>query len=255
MKKLLILIFLLLIPLANAQTIGIGVEPSFASITIRYNTQVMLKFKFWNEGDTDAIYALIPEGNLTEFIVLNNSEYWHNEIFTVPKNTQRLSGFVNKTILFESNRNETIPKFETGISVYGEPSIPSQPGIIQIKRRIFVKMFLENYPEIPKPTSTSSTTTTTTIPTTTTSAETETGIGSDSNSYSTTSTSTTSTTTSLTSPPIFYPIINISSSTTTISNSTTEEVIQKPNLLGTILIFSGITIFCIGGIVVFKKWW
>jgi hypothetical protein len=149
MKKLVLILipFIFLIPVVGSSTIGLGVEPSLVNISLAYNKEIAVKFKFWNEGDTDTVYTIVPKPELSDFIVFDNPNYWHNETFIVPKHTSRLSGFQTKEILFRGKLNKKIDKFETGIFIYGEPVGEQEHGVVTIKRSVFVRMFVENYPE------------------------------------------------------------------------------------------------------------
>jgi hypothetical protein len=236
--------FFFIIPLANA-TIGIGVEPSLVNITLVYNMQISIMFKFWNEGDTDAIYQIVPEDSLKDFIVLNDSSYYQGENFTVPNKTNMVSTYVLKEILFRGMKNET-SKFETGLSIYGEP-IVSQGGMITIRRRIFVKMFVENYP--------STITTTTTTSTTTTTQQSSSG---SSSSGSGTTTTTTTTTYIIRSTLPTYQEIQPIRNFTSITN-TTPTTIPRSSIFGIQPIYITVAIIVVIAIVIgamlFLRWY
>jgi hypothetical protein len=233
--------FFFLIPVVFSQTIGIGVEPSLVNLTLVYGKNITVNFKFWNEGDTDAVYTVIPESNLLDCISLD-SNYWHNETFIVPNKTQRLSGFVTKELLFTGLNKTT--SLETGISIYAAPVGEQRQGMVTVKRNVFVKMFIENYlPATTTTTSTTMTSTTTPISTGTTGSEGTTGEQSTTSTTASASTTSKTTSTSTTSKTTSTSII---SSTSTTTQTTTVERSSFPIIY--IIAIVGIVIIIVGAV-------
>lgn len=112
--------------------------------------------RFFNpEGDVDALYWVELEDELSPYV---NCDFCGTE-FLVPNGTQRTDGYVTQTLTFH-----TIPEqpLETGFYIYGKPEGANESGVLTIRPRVKVKVFLNMAP------TTTTTTTTTTMPTTTT---------------------------------------------------------------------------------------
>jgi hypothetical protein len=142
-KILPILLTLLIVPLAQAQVISLGVSPSVVKIDFYKYNSYTIKFSFFNNGgEVDANYTLeLPKE-------LNINCNWCNG-FIVPKGTN-LNNPIKKEL--------TIPKSPNGtyyIYLYGKPvNYNESSGGLKIRHGIAIRL------EISSPIATNTTTTT-----------------------------------------------------------------------------------------------
>jgi hypothetical protein len=130
MKKMaLIPIFLILFTgIAFAQKVSIGVEPSQVVI----NSPTVVAFKFFNpEGDSNAVYWIVIENDLKEYVSCN----WCGSEFTVPKGSTRYNNFITKEIEFTKAGN-----ISSGFYVYAKPE--NSTGQVVIQPRVKVNVIL-----------------------------------------------------------------------------------------------------------------
>ncbi len=120
MKKALLLLFFLLLPLANAQLITIGVQPSKVVLDFYKSSSYRIQFGFSNdEGETNAIYTLKPDDCLKDII-----KDYPKEIL-VPKGTSRISNPVKVWITFKPDYKGSKTCF---LNVYARPEGASEEG-------------------------------------------------------------------------------------------------------------------------------
>lgn len=207
-----LLLFILLINPVSAETVSIGIQPTEMKI---YETQDRT-IRFWNEGPTDAIYWVVVEDDIKEYVRCRFCE----EEFIVPADGNRINDYLGKTISFISLPNSLI---ESGIYVYGKPANSEvDEGMVAIQPRLKINVAIG-----PRPTTT---TTTTTLPTSSSGGST----WWNPLTWFVTTTTTTTTTTTKTTPrwtpngEIRHPI------TSTTTTTTIPEQVEKDwMLLGT----------------------
>jgi len=129
-----LLIFLIgFIKWTNAQVITIGVQPAF----VQLNERSRIKFGFYNsDGDTDAIYTLIPDECLSE-IIINDDGCWDGEQIEVPKGTTR-DNPVYKIVCFD----KPVRKDICYLYVEGKPKGYEGSGTVNLRTRVGVKFSL-----------------------------------------------------------------------------------------------------------------
>jgi hypothetical protein len=177
-----LIILSLLIPVANA-SIGIGVEPTKAWVTLsNSNPQEILKVKIYNPSTTPANYTFLITDDMKDYVSweCDNSIYWClNSSYIVPAGLDRSDGMIVDMLFMKKTDVVTTKNFT--IIVRAEPML-NQTGTVGIVPQVTIDIYL-NQVYIP---------TTITVPTTTILTTTTQYSGSSDNP-TTSSTSTTTT--------------------------------------------------------------
>ncbi|HDN90784.1 MAG TPA: hypothetical protein ENG56_00300, partial [Candidatus Aenigmarchaeota archaeon] len=139
MKKALLLLFFLLLPIANAQLITIGVQPSRVVLDFYKSSSYKIEFGFSNDaGEVDAIYTLEPDDCLKDII-----KDYPKEVL-VPKGTNRISNPVRVWITFKPDYKGSKTCF---LYVYARPEgVSEEGGALRIRPSVGIKIEI-NQPE------------------------------------------------------------------------------------------------------------
>jgi len=127
-RKTIVLCFLLILPIANAQFITIGVSPSVVSL--RGKGEAKLTISFYNTyGEVDANYTIEPDECMIEYL----KEY--PKSFIVPKGSSVLKEF------------KLAGNFNVGktcyVYVYGRPvNVDYEKSTINVRHRVGIKFML-----------------------------------------------------------------------------------------------------------------
>ena len=130
-SEIFLIFFLLLTPVSIA-TVSLGVQPSVINVTLSPNyPTIVIPLRLWNEGDEDAVFKLVPDDKLLEFVDFNETEV------SVPAHTDRIYNYVEKPItLHKTEGNKSV---ETGIYI---SSTPTGSGMVKIIPRVFMKIYI-----------------------------------------------------------------------------------------------------------------
>jgi len=209
------LIVLFFLPTVSA-SIGIGVEPTIAGITLsNHQPQQILRVKIYDESTTPANYTFNITDDIKNYLVweCGSLPYWClNKSYIIPAGTLRANA-MTVDFFFMKKTNETIQKNFT-ITVRAQPML-NQTGMVGVIPQVTIDVHLTQTNETITTTTSTTTSTTTTTPSTTATTTTS-GGGS---SGTTTSTTTTTTTITRTTTSTIRP-----TPTTTIGNTTTATV-------------------------------
>ena len=133
MKKALLLLFFRLVPIANAQLITIGVQPSKVVLDFYKSSSYKIEFGFSNDaGEVNAIYTLEPDDCLKDII-----KDYPKEVL-VPKGTNRISNPVRVWITFKPDYKGSKTCF---LYVYARPEGASEEGgALRIRPSVGIKI-------------------------------------------------------------------------------------------------------------------
>jgi len=194
------LLFFLFVATVVEASIGIGVEPTKATMTLPdIGSMQLLIVKLWNPSTTDINYTFSVADKLKNYVYWNCSEadypfYWcEGKSYFVPIGVSR-NNATQISILFMRKTNESA-EFNSSITVKGNP-ISNETGMVGIVPQIEIQiLLLANILNIYRNTTTTTTTSSTSSTTTTTISSSSSGSSSSGGQTSTTSTTLTTTTT------------------------------------------------------------
>jgi len=126
--------------IALAESVGIHIQPSIVNINLdnNYNSQIVM-FTLGNPTDNEAVYTLIPEQGLRDYIHLKcdlPNEYWcENKGYTLKNQSMYIK------VLFEKKINMNAENLVKYLNIYASP-LDVEQGTVGISPSVGIKIII-----------------------------------------------------------------------------------------------------------------